>query len=89
MDLRRGRSKLTSGVTAEFHRSHMTNMSLLASCTEAGYPRCRPAIAASLPAQTLGRPPILLVDDGSPYDGESRRSPLQTQWWDSRVQRIG
>jgi hypothetical protein len=33
-------------------------------------------------------PPILLVNDGSPYGGESRRSPLQRQWWDPRGQRI-
>ena len=37
-----------------------------------------------LPAPTLGRPPILLVDDGSPYSGESRRSPLQRRRWDPR-----
>jgi hypothetical protein len=26
--------------------------------------------------------------DGSPYTGEARRSPLQRQWWDPRVQRV-
>jgi hypothetical protein len=65
---------------------------ILASCTEAGYSRSRPAIAASLPAPTLGRPLFFQVliswTDGSPFTGESRRSLLQRQWWDHRVQRI-
>jgi hypothetical protein len=36
----------------------------LASCTDAGYSRSRPAIAWFSPAPTLGHIPILLVDDG-------------------------
>ena len=50
----------------------------LASGHEGGYPRCRPAIAASAPAPTLGRPPILIVfqswTDGSPGTRESRHN---------------
>ena len=93
MDVGRGRSELTSGTGAGNNSSHTRIMVFLASSTEAGYPRCRPAIAASLPAPTLGRPLIFPVfnswTDGSPYIGESRRSPLQRQWWDLRIQRFG
>src|SRR4051794_31917207 len=51
----------------------------LASRDDAGYPRFRPAIAPSVPAPTLGRLPILLVDDVSPHGGESRQSPLHVE----------
>ena len=53
-----GRQALPSGADLQprNNRSHTRTTVFLASSTEAGYPRSRPAIAASVPAPTLGRP---------------------------------
>ena len=78
----------TSGVAVQrltaSIRSHTRISGFLASGTEAGYSRSRPAIAASLPAPTLGRPLIFSVTRGLTVRriaGESRRSPLQRRRW--------
>ena len=78
-DDRRRRSSLEPGS----HSSRLIDRlagGLLASDREAGYPRTRPAIAASAnTALPLGRPPILLVDEVRRLDRRSWRSPLQSR----------
>lgn len=64
-------------------RGNTLRPALLASSSDAGYSRFRPAIAAALPAPTLGRLPNLSFHswtDGSPHAGGPWRSLLLRRW---------